>query len=186
MNTDLRIAHISYVIRQELPDEYVATEELIERAFRKVEVSDHREQDLVSRIRRADTFIPELSLVAANDSGAIIGHILMSKIVIESTAGERDALALAPLSVAPELQRCGVGAALMHESHRIAEKLGYGISVVLGHPGYYQRFNYCRASTVGITFPFDAPDNCRMVRELIPGSLSGAAGRVRYPEIFFE
>lgn len=39
---------------------------------------------------------------------------------------------------------------------------------------------------MGITFPFDAPDNCCMVRELLPGSLLGIAGRVRYSEIFFE
>lgn len=37
----------------------------------------------------------------------------------------------------------------------------------------------------GVMFPFDAPDECCMIAELLPGALDGLAGTVRYPGAFF-
>lgn len=74
-----------------------------------------------------DAFIPELSLVAEAD-GKIVGHIMFTKAMVNG----KTVLALAPLSVLPEYQRKGIGKALIQEGHRIAKKLGYTHSVVLG------------------------------------------------------
>ena len=57
-------------------------------------------------------------------------------------------------------------------------------SVLLGHKDYYPRFGYRRASAYGISFPFDAPDECCMAAELIEGGLDGIHGMVKYPDAF--
>ena len=93
-------------------------------------------------------------------------------------------LAVAPLVVHPAHQRRGVGGLLLREAHRIAADLGYGTAVLLGHKDYYPRFGYRRADACGITFPFEAPAECCMVKELLPGALPTARGHVQYPPAF--
>lgn len=56
------------------------------------------------------------------------------------------ALALAPLSVLPKVQRQGIGGKLIERGHEIAKGLGYTLCVLLGHPSYYPRFGYITAS----------------------------------------
>lgn len=65
-----------------------------------------------------------------------------------------------------------------------ARTMGYGSAVLLGHKDYYPRFGYRKAIDYGITFPFDAPQECCMVIELLPDGLSGVTGTVHYPECF--
>ena len=48
----------------------------------------------------------------------------------------------------------------------------------------YPRFGYRRASAYGISFPFDAPDECCMAAELTEGGLDGIHGMVKYPDAF--
>ncbi len=141
------------IIRKEIKADYDEVYELIKAAFKTAEHSGGDEQDLVVRLRNSEEFIPELSLVAV-ESDVIIGHILFTKIKI----GERTEIALAPLSVHPDHQKKGVGTALMKEGHKIATELGYEFSIVLGSNKYYPRLGYIKASTFGITAPFDVPD----------------------------
>nr|MBT3116188.1 N-acetyltransferase [Streptococcus oralis] len=68
-------------IRQEQQNDYRKTEEVVQQAFSHEECSDKTEHELVSRIRKCDAFIPELSIVAVDEE--IVGHILLSKITIE-------------------------------------------------------------------------------------------------------
>ena len=73
---------------------------------------------------------------------------------------------------------------LVREAHARASKAGYTGSVLLGHKDYYPRFGYRRASAYGISFPFDAPDECCMAAELTVGGLDGIHGVVKYPDAF--
>lgn len=92
---------MNLTIRQEMPGDYSRTEIVVRKAFAKLEVSDQDEHNLVARIRSADSFIPELSLVAElNDE--IVGHVLLSGITIRHGEEESVSLALAPVSVHPE------------------------------------------------------------------------------------
>ena len=50
--------------------------------------------------------------------GKIVGHIMFTKAMV----GNKAVLALAPLSVLPEYQKKGIGAALIKEGHRIADR----------------------------------------------------------------
>lgn len=59
-------------------------------------------------------------------------------------------LALAPLSVLPEYQRQGIGKALIAQGHKIAVRMGYEFSVVLGSEEYYLKAGYVPAEQYGI------------------------------------
>lgn len=170
-------------IRQEVQSDHAAVQRLIAAAFRTEALSDNTEHELVARLRNAPDFVPELSLVATSE-GTIIGHILLSKIVVRSAVADHPALALAPLSVLPAKQGKGVGGALIKRAHEVALALGYGGIILLGHAGYYPRFGYRQLNTFGITLPFAVPaENC-MAIALTPEAFAGVTGEVVYPPAF--
>lgn len=173
-------------IRIEEQRDYSAVQRLVEDAFREVAESDHSEQYLVERLRKSEAFVPDLSLVAETEEGKIVGYVLLTKVEIVLGNTVVASLGVAPLAVLPDCQKQGIGGALLHEAHLRAAELGYGTAVLLGHPSYYPRFGYRKASGFGITFPFEVPEECCMVIELIPGALTGVKGEVRYPTPFFE
>lgn len=148
-------------IRQEHKNDYKEVYNIVKTAFKTAEQSDGNEQNLVEALRNSDKFIPELSLVAIKDN-KIVGHILFTKLEI----GENVELALAPLAVLPEYQRQGIGKSLIEEGHRIAKKLGYHYSVVLGSEKYYPKFGYVPAIQYGIKPPFEVPSENFMAIKL--------------------
>ncbi len=61
---------------------------------------------------------------------------------------------------------------------------GHRIVFVLGHPTYYPRFGFQRASPFGIRWEHECPDEAFMILELQLGALTGVAGTVRYHKAF--
>lgn len=141
------------VIREETPADYEKVYLLVKSAFALAEHADGNEQDLVNDLRKSESFIPSLSLVAEKD-GVLAGYILFTKLRI----GEETALALAPLAVLPDFQKQGIGSSLIKEGHKRAKEMGYRFSVVLGSENYYPKFGYIPASRYGIKAPFPVPD----------------------------
>jgi len=139
-------------------------------------------------MRKSSSFIPKLSLVATDkNNNKILGHILLSKIKISKDDNEWvESLALAPVSVLPEYQNKGIGGLLITEALKKAKELGYNSVVVLGHPEYYPKFGFKKASLWGIKAPFDVPDEAFMAIELSKNGLNKASGVVEYPSVFFE
>ncbi|MDH5250853.1 MAG: N-acetyltransferase [Cyclobacteriaceae bacterium] len=173
------------IVRQEKSTDFKVVFELIEKAFRTEEFSDHKEQFLVERLRKSSAFIPELSMVAEIEN-KVVGHILLTKLKIKNDKNEFDSLALAPISVLPDYQRKGIGGMLIEQSHRKAKELGYKSIIVLGHKEYYPKFGYKQADKFGIELPFDVPrENC-MVIALTENGLNGVNGIAEYPEEFKE
>lgn len=167
-------------IRQEKSSDYKEVFNLIKAAFASAEHADGNEQNLVSKLRNSDAFIPELSLVAV-DNDIIVGHIMFTKIKING----KTELALAPLSVLPEYQRKGIGTALITEGHNIAKQLGYDCSVVLGSEKYYPKFGYINSGVFGIKAPFDVPAENYMVCALSE-NFKRLDGIVEYAPEFFN
>jgi predicted N-acetyltransferase YhbS len=152
-----------------------------------MEFSDKKEHELVARIRKSEVFIPELSLVAINqDNQEIVGHNLLSKIRIINKDIFSDSLALAPVSVLPEYQNKGIGKLLIHEALNIAKGLGFHSVIVLGHPEYYPKFGFQKASLYGIQPPFEVPEEAFMALELQENTFDKVSGVVEYPSVFFE
>lgn len=169
------------IIRQENKNDYEKVYNLVKLAFANATHSDGDEQNLVTRLRESEAFIPELSLVAEVED-EIVGHILFTKIKIgdSNTVG----VALAPLAVKPQFQNRGIGGELIKEGHRIAKELGYGFSVVLGHDSYYPKFGYQPARKYSIIAPFPVDDKNFMAIKLNDSVDSFHGGVVEYAKEF--
>ena len=172
-------------IRQEKSSDFTFVFDLIEKAFRTMKISDHKEQFLVERLRKSTSFVPELSIIAEIDN-KIVGHILLTKLKIKNDQTVFDSLALAPVSVLPEHQGKGIGGMLINQVYKTAKGLGYKSIVLLGHEKYYPRFGYIQADKYGIELPFDVPKEHCMAIELTENGLRGVNGTVEYPKEFYE
>jgi putative acetyltransferase len=167
-------------VRPEQPADYAAIADVSRAAFRQ-----DNEARLIAALRKSAGFDPELSLVAVRDD-VIVGHILFSRILIESESSEVPALALAPMAVLPALQREGIGSQLVAEGLESCRRAGHRIVIVVGHPDYYPRFGFVPAGPLGLRAPFPVPSEAFMALELVAGALDGVHGTVRYPPPFEE
>jgi putative acetyltransferase len=122
------------------------------------------------------------SLVAQENNGPVVGHILFSELPIMTERGAVPALALAPMAVAPSHQRRGIGSLLVREGLSACAEAGHRIVVVLGHPEFYPRFGVSARLAEPLNSPFSGP--AFMAIELVPGALAGVRGDVRYPPPF--
>jgi predicted N-acetyltransferase YhbS len=136
------------------------------------------EADLVDALRGDPGWLPGLSLVSTDTGGAPVGHALLTRCHI----GEVPALCLAPCAVLPRFQRTGAGSAAIRAGLAAARAMGERVVVVLGHPTYYPRFGFGRASAHGISLSIEVPDEALMALSLDGGPLP--AGRVRYAAPF--
>ena len=136
----------------------------------------------VERIRASEHYIPELALVAEDDSG-VIAHVMLSWVGIEGGSRPR-LLNLTPMSVRPDRQRAGVGTALIRDALGRAEAAGEPAVIVEGIPGYYPRFGFEPATALGFIPPNPRiPAEAFMVKRL-PGYTPDLAGRIVYPPAF--
>lgn len=173
-------------IRKEEIKDYDDVFKLIENAFKDEEFSDHQEQFLVERLRKSESFIPELSLVAEIDN-QIVGYILLTKIkIINVNFEETISLALAPVAVLKKYQGKGIGGKLIVKAHKIAKDLNFNSVILLGHENYYPKFGYEMSNKYGIKLPFDVPDENCMLIELTENALKNINGIVEYPKEFYE
>lgn len=173
------------IIRRERPEDIEAIRSVTAAAFRSAVRSappvepggDPGEAVLVTWLRADDGWVPELSLVAVED-GHVIGHVVASRARVD----DHPALGLGPLSVLPDRQRQGVGAALMEALLGAADALGEPLVALLGEPGYYRRFGFVPAQSVGVIAPDPAWGDYFQVRTLT--GHSGETGRFSYAEPF--
>ena len=137
------------------------------------------EADLVEALRREGVVL--LSLVAELNR-RIVGHILFSRMLIETPAGPIAAVALAPLAVLPPYQRQGIGGKLIRDGVDTLRGLGERFVIVVGHPEYYPRFGFSTALARSLESPFHP--EAFMALQLSPGALDRIQGRVSYPRAF--
>ena len=166
------------IIRHEGPLDVAGIRTVIIEAF-----GQPQEADLVDALRSAGKMT--LSLVAVAGE-RVVGHILFSPVTIENQDGVVLAVGLAPMAVLPELQRRGIGSALIERGLDTCRAAGHDRMVVLGHPGYYPRFGFVPASRFGVGCEYDVPDEVFMALELRPGAFEGRPGTARYAPEFAD
>ncbi len=137
------------------------------------------EADLIDNLRAEGAVL--LSLVAETD-GHVVGHILFSRMTIETDRGPVAAVSLAPMAVLPEHQRRQVGSSLIRQALNELRDQGERIVLVLGHKKYYPRFGFSVEKARSLASPF--PPEAYMALELVAGALDGVCGSVRYASAF--
>ncbi len=171
-----QIAEQNLEIRLEQPDDYPAILRLTYRSFLTLDYPGRRRMDehyLLHLLQGSPFVIPELCFVAVLD-GTIVGHILYTKSEILRPDGtKRDTITFGPLSVLPERQRQGIGAALVRRSMEKAREMGFGAILITGVPDYYPKLGFQRAREYHLTLPDGTADDSFMAYELVRGSLSG-------------
>ncbi|WP_321320502.1 N-acetyltransferase [Labilibaculum sp.] len=138
---------------------------------------------LVEKLRKNKKFIKDLSLVACMGN-EIVGHILFFPIEIKSDNNSFESLALAPMSVIPELQGLGIGSQLIENGLAKAKKMRHKSVIVLGHTEFYSKFNFIPASNFKISCHFEVSDEVFMALELEKYALKTVSGCVEYPKEF--
>jgi putative acetyltransferase len=131
------------MIRYAAPTDRAAIAEVVEAAFGRPD-----EALIVQRLRDEGDAMFELVAVS---EGEVVGHIMFSRLW-----ADREALyaALAPLAVRPDLQRTGLGSALVRAALESAPEFGAVGVLVLGDPAYYPRFGFSAAAAENVAAPF--------------------------------
>ena len=165
------------IIRKETPFDYEEVYKMVAKSFATTDYSDGTEQDYLNAIRKKDTFIPELSLVAQINN-KIVGQIVLYKMQIQFENGNEVQLVLSPLSVHPDYFRQGIGAKLISEGCRHALDKGYKAVFLCGDYTYYSEFGFIPTFKYEIYHKNDIKKNAEwcMVKELEKGCLTFKKG----------
>lgn len=131
-----------------------AVDTIIRAAFVGTDFGHQGEAELVRMIEAdGDAMV---SLVA-EQGGAIVGHVLFSRMDVEADGAALSGAGLAPVSVVPGSQGQGIGDALIRAGLAALRQQGVAISFVLGHEGYYPRFGYSPDLAARFASPFAGP-----------------------------
>jgi predicted N-acetyltransferase YhbS len=160
----------SFVCGRERADDALAREALLDRAM-----GPGRRRKSSESLRRGRVPAEGLSFAARDGFGTLIGTVRLWHV----RAGERNALLLGPLAVAPEWKGMGVGSALMEAAMAEARRLGHGAILLVGDAPYYARFGFSAAPTADLAMPGPYERERFLALELEPGYLAGATGVLR-------
>jgi putative acetyltransferase len=97
---------------------------------------------------------------------------------------EATLVSLAPIAVTPRRQRQGIGSQLVRAGLARLRQGPTQAVIVVGHPDYYPRFGFSAEVVRKLDTPYAG--DAFMGLELVPGSLAGTRGTVRYPRAFSE
>ena len=141
-------------IRPATANDADAIDTVIRAAFAGTDFGHQGEAELVRMVGEdGDTLV---SLIAEAD-GAVVGHLLFSRMAIEADGAALSGAGLAPVSVLPRLQGQGIGDALIRAGLDALREQGVAISFVLGHTAYYPRFGYSPDLAARFVSPFAGP-----------------------------
>lgn len=135
------------IIRPETSSDIEAIEEVTLAAFTGKFSNNPTEHLIINGLREAGML--SLSLVAEQD-GQVVGHVAFSPVLIDGE--DKGWYGLGPISVSPELQKQGLGSALIHKGLVRLRNMEAKGCVLEGSPDYYQRFGF--KSYPNLTYEF--------------------------------
>jgi putative acetyltransferase len=166
------------LIRRECAADRAVVADVVAAAFATDDGSEPVEVRLLEALRRCEERLARLSLVAEQD-GQVVGHVVCSRAWVD----QAEVVALGPLAVRPDLQRTGIGSALVHAVLAAAEALDEPLVALLGHSDYYPRFGFRRGDGLGVRPPVDSWGAHFQVRPLT-GYDPSLRGTFRYARPF--
>lgn len=166
-------------IRQIKKEEFEFISNFVFNNFKDTPYSDgSTEKLLIEEIRKSKNYIKELEIVATLNEN-IIGYILLSSF----PTNKFKVLLLAPICVDKNLQKKGIGKALIEESIKVAKELNFKGIIVLGDPNFYHKFGFKTSSKYNIYASeknLPPSEDYLMALELSKNSLSDISGEVDY------
>jgi len=139
---------MSIAIRPATGGDVAAIDALLRRAFPAPD-----EAMLVQRLCVAGDMV--LTMVADDeDSGALAGVVVFSRMQAEIAGKPIAAVALAPLAVEAAWRGQGVGEALVQAGLAQLTDAGAMLCFVLGEPDYYERFGFATDWAQGFASPY--------------------------------
>lgn len=146
---------MSICIRPETEHDHAAIYHLIEQAFHSP-----LEATLVHALRQMGQL--RYSWVAER-SGVVLGHLALSPTYLNDRNTPLG-LAVAPLSVAPHLQKQGIGARLIQHALDVVLTNQQQWLFLLGDVAYYQRFGFQLAAEYNLYSAFDPEGSAFMLK----------------------
>jgi putative acetyltransferase len=135
-------------VRPEQPEDASAVESLVAAAF-----ADGGEvARLVRSLRRLVVPSFGASLVAVVD-GALVGHVMCTRSLLDAPRRLLDVQVLSPLAVAPAHQGQGIGGTLVRAAIAGADLQGAPVLFLEGSPAYYPRFGFAPGGELGFRKP---------------------------------
>ena len=159
-------------IRPERADDGPAVRTVLEAAF-----GGTVEAGVVDALRAEGDVV--LALIAERE-GQIAGYVAFPRLNLDLGARTVPVIGLAPVGVAPPMQRQGIGSALIRDGLARLKDRGERLVFVLGDPAYYGRFGF----TVMDRFVSRYAGPYFQALTLAPDA--PVAGRVSYPRAFAD
>jgi putative acetyltransferase len=128
------------------------------------------------------------SLVASIDR-EIVGNVIFT--ICGVTGSDASVALLAPLAVAPDHQRKGIGSALVQHGLQQMKDAGFVLVCVLGDPAYYGRLGFVTERNVKPPYPLPAEWASAWQSQQL-GDVPGLAGKLvvptqwQHPELWSE
>ncbi|GAA1360133.1 GNAT family N-acetyltransferase [Catellatospora chokoriensis] len=167
-------------IRNVMPTEEPAAEGVVAAAFG--EPADGRVVQMMRALQASGA--ARASLVAVVDE-ELVGHVGLSRGWVDARRELVEVLVLSPLSVRPDLQRHGVGTALVAAALQTAGDRGAPAVFLEGSPNYYGRRGFSSASDLGFDRPSTRIPDPGFQVALLPSYQPWMVGRLIYPEAFW-
>jgi putative acetyltransferase len=141
--------------------------------------------DLLDALRASWAWDDRFSFVAEHN-GDIVGHVLYTHAILDGPTRLVDVLVLSPIGVRPDLQRHGIGTALISTSLATLALTEEPLVFLEGHPTYYPRFGFRGANELGFSAPSTRiPADAFMVYPL-PRYDPSMTGALVYPDAFWR
>jgi putative acetyltransferase len=172
----IRAAGAPVRIRESVPADSTAIESLYPLAF--------PDEDLLPLVRNLlQDAVDTLSLVAVIDS-RVAGNIIFTRCRLEG--GTCLAALLAPLAVAPDQQKQGIGSALVRAGLARLRQEGIEAVYVLGDPAYYGRFGFLPERSVRTPCPIPPEWAGAWQSQRLRDAAEPSSGTLRVPDVWLD
>jgi putative acetyltransferase len=166
-------------IRIEAPADRDAVRDVVNRAFGREEGVG----TLVDALRVDD---PEVLSLVAEVAGAVVGHVMFSRSLLDAPRRLVPVQVLSPLAVRPDHQRQGVGGALVTAGVQMLAARGESLVFLEGSPVYYRRLGFVAGDDLGFRKPsLRIPDKAFQVMPL-PAYETWMTGTLVYSQTFWN
>jgi len=170
-------------LRTEQAPDRAAVEELHREAF-----GDHGAAvaDLVGSLRHEITADDGLSLVAVDEDGAVTGHVMFTRGLLDAPRRLVPVQVLSPVAVLPARQGQGVAAALIRAGVQVMVDRSVPVVFLEGDPRYYVRLGFVPGAAHGFRKPSLRIPDAAFQALLLPDHEPWMTGTLVYSETFWR